>query len=195
MSHLLTACCDLATHLYKHSKEELRAELLDSLGHGLLVITVRCLFMDLLCWQPQTRSTICIQAFTNTRDKQITHIKVTDRHSRSRQRQEAQKQWQRQQHKQLRYLWLLCSFLHYQPDMSCNATAALFETNGTFCYLFKYVCVCVCVCVCFCVRLESNSREGTHSVKKPAVGGQWCQRSVWWVMWSECREERWGRSA
>lgn len=49
LSYLLTACCDLATHLYKHSKEELRAQLLDSLGHGFLVITVRCLFMDLFC--------------------------------------------------------------------------------------------------------------------------------------------------
>ena len=48
-SHLLTVCCDLVTDLYKDSKKELRAELLHSLGHRLLVVTMRCLFLDFLC--------------------------------------------------------------------------------------------------------------------------------------------------
>jgi len=38
--------CNLATHLYKHAKEEVSAELLDSLGHGLPVITAFGLFLD-----------------------------------------------------------------------------------------------------------------------------------------------------
>lgn len=49
------------THLNKDAKEELRAELLDPLGHRFLVITVRCLFLDLCCRQAQVRSTFCMQ--------------------------------------------------------------------------------------------------------------------------------------
>lgn len=57
---------DLVTHLYKHSKEELRAELLDSLGHSLLVITVGCLLLDIVHWQAQMRAAICMQTFRHT---------------------------------------------------------------------------------------------------------------------------------
>lgn len=53
----------------------------------------------------------------------------------------------------------------------------------------------ICLNVCACVSTRAFSWQGTHPVRKPAAGGQWCQRSVWWAMWSECREERWGRSA
>lgn len=190
--HMLTACGRTVTHLYKHSKVELRAELLDSLGQSLLVITVWCLFLNFFCGQPQTRPALCMQTLHGQKHMRKMKRKINiNRHtrviknSRSTKSQEPEKQC-------IKSTWdqsLLCFYSTFFFCVINKTTAALFETNRTLCYLFK------CVCVCFCVSKSNFRREGTHSVRKPAAGGQWCQRSVWWVTWSECREEHWGHSA
>lgn len=61
-THCMSSCCFLVTHLYKHSKEEVGAELLHSLGHCLLVVAVHRLFLDLTGWQPEVRPALCMQA-------------------------------------------------------------------------------------------------------------------------------------
>lgn len=38
-------------------------------------------------------------------------------------------------------------------------------------------------------------KKDTYSEKTQAADAQWCQRSVWWGMWSVCKEEHWGHSA
>lgn len=67
-------CCNRLTHLNKHSKEELTAELLDSLGRRLFIITVRGLFLDFLLSQAELRAAFCSQT-----GRKVTEMRVKTR--------------------------------------------------------------------------------------------------------------------
>lgn len=64
-------CCNLPTHLHEHSKEELTAELLDSLGRRLFIVAVRGLFLDFRCSQAEAGAAFCTQTGRQVEEKRV----------------------------------------------------------------------------------------------------------------------------
>lgn len=63
------SCSSLPPHLHKHAKEELGAELLDSLGRRLFIVAVRGLFLDFCCGQAELGAAFCTQRGKQSRVK------------------------------------------------------------------------------------------------------------------------------